>query len=131
MEFNRPNPSLSGNNEELFHVPNVLYENRYCNQDDFSILICGGKTTNTGDGIVLNDVYELKLPYFNCSKFLSMLKGRCYCKTAVFNSDILVVSCYKSSYYVEVFKNNRKCWCYKTVLFDKRDYSCICTFKQN
>ena len=23
--------------------PKVLYENRYCNQDDFSVLVCGGK----------------------------------------------------------------------------------------
>ena len=22
--------------------PKVLYENRYCNQDDYSVLICGG-----------------------------------------------------------------------------------------
>ena len=42
MEFKHTNSSLSENDEESFHVPNVLYENRHCNQNDFSILICGG-----------------------------------------------------------------------------------------
>ena len=36
--------------------PKVLYENRYCNQDDFSVLVCGGK--NKSD-IVVDTVYRL------------------------------------------------------------------------
>ena len=26
----------------------ILYENRYCNQDDFSVLVCGGRN-ETGE----------------------------------------------------------------------------------
>ena len=26
--------------------PKVLYENRYCNQDNFSVLVCGGLRKN-------------------------------------------------------------------------------------
>ena len=33
----------STNDGKLFNVPKVLYKNRYCNQDDFSILVCGGE----------------------------------------------------------------------------------------
>lgn len=44
----------SQNDEKLFNVPNVLCENRYCSQDDFSILVWGGYTE---DGTTLNDVY--------------------------------------------------------------------------
>ena len=33
--------------------PRVLYENRYCNQDDFSVLFCGGKKKS---GIVVDTV---------------------------------------------------------------------------
>ena len=36
--------------------PKVLYENRYCNQDDFSILICG--RTNESNKIV-ESVFKL------------------------------------------------------------------------
>ena len=79
MEFNHPNSSLSVNHEELFQIPNVHYENRHCNQDDFSILICGGE--NDYESEVSNDVYELK---GQGRKLSSMLEGRYYCKTAIF-----------------------------------------------
>ena len=29
--------------KSLDFPPKVMYENRYCNKDDFSILVCGGK----------------------------------------------------------------------------------------
>ena len=47
--------SISSNDEgdDLFHVPTVLYENRYCDQVGFSILICGGENKNGA----VNDVY--------------------------------------------------------------------------
>ena len=60
MEFNYPNSSQSENVVELFHIPNVHYENRYCNQDDFSFLICRGTNVNSNDFNASNDVYELK-----------------------------------------------------------------------
>ena len=78
MTVGHPSSLVSGKDEKLFHVPNVLYENRYCNQDDFSILVCGGNTSNSGIKTFLNDVYELKGPNFECSKFPSMLEARCY-----------------------------------------------------
>ena len=117
---------------KLFHVSKVLYENRYCNQDDFSILVCGGYTKN---GTTLNDVYELRGPNFECSKFPSMLEARNYCKTAGINSDIVVVGGYNEAhttlYSVELFHSNKKQWVCETELFDKRTEFCICFFKQN
>ena len=94
-----------------YHVPAVLYENRYCNQDDFTVLVCGGRKHNKK---MLNDVYELKGPNFECSKFASMLEVRYDCKTAVINSDILFVGGYNdnrgSLYSVELFDNSKKSW---------------------
>ena len=52
---------------KLIHVPNVLYQNRYCNQDDFSIFVCGGTTEIGGDLTASRDVYELKGANFECS----------------------------------------------------------------
>ena len=84
---------LSSNEDQksLFHVPTVLYENRYCNQDGFSILICGGRNENKE---ALNDVYELKGPMLELIKFPSMLEPRIECETTAIGSDILAVGGY-------------------------------------
>ena len=65
-----------------------------------------------------------------------MLEPRICCKTAVVNSDIFVVGGYMTNYsqnlyFVEMFSNKNKAWCYKTQLPDKRNRFCICSFKQN
>ena len=41
----------------------VLYENRYCNQDEFDIVVCGGENRNS----VTNAVTLLKGPDFQTS----------------------------------------------------------------
>ena len=131
MSSNAKLISLNGN-QIKFHVPTVLYENRYCNQDDFSILICGGQNGNREP---LNDVYELKWPKLKLIKFPSMLEPRKECKTAVIGSDIFVVGGYKTNSYnylssVEMYSKENNAWCYKTQLPDKRINFCICSFKQ-
>ena len=136
MTFNNTNSFKKDG--KLFHIPKVLYENRYCNQEDFSILICGETTKINGVKYYSNDVYELNGSNFEVSELPSMLDARYNCKTAVIGSDILVVGGYytedntqRSLYSVDVFKTNRKSWVYKTELFDKREKFCICSFKQN
>ena len=47
-------------------VPKILYENRYCNQEGFSILALGGKDKNNKR---LNRVLEIKIPSFKATKF--------------------------------------------------------------
>ena len=136
MQFDLPNSSLSENDVKLFHVPNVLYENRYCDQDDFSILICGGENENRE---TLNDVYELKGPDFVPMKFPTMLEPRMNCETAVINSDIFVVGGYTSeldydyNYLISVVRYSKENndWCYKKQFLDKRSKFCVCSFKQN
>ena len=152
-EFSSWEMLVSKFNKNLSNVPNALYENRYCDQDEFSIVVCGGETDKSRGCISLNDVYELKGPNFECSKFPSMLDARYGCKTAVINSDILVVGGYAVSTYnglffhnyseheysldsVEIYKNNRKSWDYIDEPFDEvsdfeRKEFCICSFKQD
>ena len=93
MSSNKSKLLASTKDRKLLNVPNELYENRYCNQDDFSILVCGGRNRMNETS---NDVYELKGPNFECSKFPSMLEARFSCKTAVINSDVLVVGGYNT-----------------------------------
>ena len=47
------------NESNNFHVPKVLYENRYCNQEGFSILVCGGEDRKYN---LKKRVFGFKLP---------------------------------------------------------------------
>ena len=138
MDFSSAKMLVSQFNKNLTDVPSVLYENRYCDQDEFSIVVCGRESRGY---MSLNDVYEMKGPNFECSKFPSMLDARYDCKTAVINSDILVVGGYAVTNYsgfnsVEIYKNNQKSWDYIDEPYDEvsdfeRQEFCICSFKQN
>ena len=55
----------------LFQVPKVLYENRYCIQEGFSILVCGGKDKN---GDMTNKVLELEIPSLKVNEFPSLVE---------------------------------------------------------
>ena len=61
----------SDNRLSFANVPQVLYENRYCNQDGFSILACGGIDKNKKR---LNQVLEVKIPSFEVTEFPFMEK---------------------------------------------------------
>ena len=79
LKENKPNSS---------HSHHVLYENRYCNQEGFSILVCGGKHKNDK---FLNRVLDVKVPSFEVCDFPSMLKPRSSFTLVSFNNDILAV----------------------------------------
>ena len=137
MSLKTKDSSTKEGPKSLFNVPTVLYENRYCDQDGFSILICGGEN---GNREAVNDVYQLKWPNFESIKFPSMLEPRSNCETAVVNSDIFVVGGhvgssstkeYKAISSVEMFSNRNKTWCHKTQLPDNRRQCAISSFKQN
>ena len=52
--------------QESFNFPQkVLYENRYCNQDDFSVLVCGGRDKNNK---TVKSVFKLQGPNFECKE---------------------------------------------------------------
>ena len=76
------------NNLALIQVPKVLYGNRYCNQEGFSILICGGKDKN---GKITNEVLELKIPNLKLKQIPSMLKPHCYSDLVVIKYNILAI----------------------------------------
>ena len=53
------------------NIPKVLYKNRYCNQEGFRILVCGGRNRN---GKLTNQVSQIKVPGFEVAEFPSMVK---------------------------------------------------------
>ena len=98
--------------QESFNFPpKILYENRYCNQDDFSILVCGGKIENKK---VVNSVYKLDGSNFECEEYTNMSEDLYHCKTAVINADLFVFGGYlQNGEYVNCvrkFCNKTKTW---------------------
>ena len=68
--------------------PSVLYENRYCNQDEFDIVVCGGINEN---GIPI-EVTKLTGPSFrNSVKLSPMLIPRYSSRTAVVGSNLYLL----------------------------------------
>ena len=66
----------------------VLYENRYCNQDDFSFLVFGGRNKLYRN---LKSVFKLIGSEFKYEHYALMPYVRYGCKTAVINSELFVL----------------------------------------
>ena len=136
--MNTPNNNYgleSSNKNEVssFNVSDVLCNNRYCNQDDFHILICGGLK----DGEVLRNCFLINPSNFAKTKQLPpMLEPRHYCKTAVVSSDIFVAGGYsskraiKSIKSIEMFSHKNKVWKNIDLLSIDPDYFCVCSFNK-
>ena len=75
--------------ESFDFPPKILYENRYCNQDDFSVLVCGERIRNKKRNV--KTVSKLYCPQHKCKKFTYMPEALYYCRTAVINSDLFVL----------------------------------------
>ena len=113
--------------------PKVLYEIRYCNQDDFSVLVCGGKYKSD---VVVDTVYKLVDPEFNCEKYSCMPKKLYFCKTAVVNSGLFVLGGLnhneKFDKSVVKFSKKTKTWSSKVqlILDDNSLCCCVCSFQK-
>ena len=68
--------------------PKFLYENRCCNQDDFSVLVCGGRSRLYRNWKSLFKLNGSNLEY---KHYTLMPHERNKCKTAVINSELFVL----------------------------------------
>ena len=91
--------------------PKILYENRYCNQDDFSVLVCGVKFINNE---VKNNVFKLDGLELKSEKQTCMQKKLYNCEVAVVDSDLFVFGgCSQNGTYdkyIRKFCNKTKTW---------------------
>ena len=116
-----------------FHVPDILYENRYCNQEDFSILVCGGRDKK---GKYLNRVWELKLPQFEACGFPFMIKLRYKFSLVNLNNDILALGgdksysevLKKSMKSIEIYSNKTNFWQEQYIQVEEKFNYCVCSF---
>ena len=120
-------------NDKSFSIHDVLYENRYCNQEGFSILFCGGKDKNNN---CLNRVFEMKVPSFKLTKFSSMVKPRIGARLVVVNSDVMAIGggvslnedLRKSTISVEMYSNKMKSWQLQYIQKEEKHFFCTCYF---
>ena len=116
-----------------FQAPKVLYENRYCNQEGFSILICGGKDKN---GEITNKVFELEISSFKVHKFSSMIKPHNYLNLVNVKSDILAISDEKkfgesldnSVISAEIYSEKTKSWSNLDFKIEEKSCYCVSSF---
>ena len=125
---------MSSNNN-LFFVHDVLYENRNCNQEGFSVLFCGGRDKNDK---FLNRVLEVKMPSFEVIEFPSMVKPRFGSGYVVVDSDIIAVGGDQSfnkelknyNETVEIYSYKRKSRQKPNIQIEEKIcYCCCCGFK--
>ena len=123
----------SDNRMSLTNVPKVLYENRYCNQEGFSILACGGLDKNKKR---VNQVLEVKIPSFEVIEFPSMEKCHHVLRLATINFEIFgIVDNYieyeklgSSCTSVEIYSEINKTWKHHYLKFEERIFYCFCSF---
>ena len=117
---------------KLYFQLKVLYENRYCNQDDFSILVCGGMNNNYR---YQKSVFKLNGSEFEYKHYALMPYARKICKTAVINSELFVLGGYTKNYtYDKSFRKfciKNKTWSLKTQQYLNDNRFCLCSFKKN
>ena len=115
----------SDNRLSFTNVPQVLYENRYCTQEGFSILACGGTDKNKKH---VNQVLEVKIPSFEVTEFPFMEKPHNFLRLATINSEIFgIVKCINQQQKpgslllsVEVYSEETKTWKHQYIDFEER-----------
>ena len=118
-------------------LPKILYENRYCYQDDFSVLVCGGvikRGIKVVTRRVVNSVYKLDCPKFKSEEYASMPNELEDCKTAVVNSDLFILGGFsknhESNNSIRKFCSKTKTWSLKANLHLDHEQFCVCSFKK-
>ena len=117
--------------ERLDFPPSILYENRYCNQDDNTVLFCVGKINN---GKVVKSAFEILGPELRFNYLKYMPNASHDSKIFLVNSYLYVFDEYRQN---GEFKSCVRKYCNKTKTWSSKtnshiDYlNCsICSFKQ-
>ena len=109
-----------------------MYINKYCNQDDFSVLVC--EAVDEIDEPV-KCVFKLHGPNFECKKCKNMLEDLYECQTAVIKSYLFVFGgCLQSGKYdnwIKKFCNKTKTCSCKTLPYICHNNIIMCSFEQN
>ena len=107
----------------------VLYQNRYCDQEDFSVAVFGGGCSNKN--------IRYKRPFllnnFDTKVYLpSLLKHHYACKVVASGSDIYVTYNFEvsDSHSVKLYSSSTNSWKYLPSVIEQTINYCICSFMQ-
>ena len=118
--------------KSFYFPPKVLYKNRHCNQDDFSVLVCGGINKKHKS---VESITKFYCSEFKCEEFTTLPNPRNQIKTVGINSDLFVLGEYyensKNNYTLTNFCNKTKTWSSKAQLRLDNNWFCVCSFKKN
>ena len=113
------------------HVPKKLCENRYCNQEAFSILVCWGKDEKNK---LKQQISKVKAPSFEVTEFPSAEYLHDLLKIATINSDVFAMA--DSGEVFEKLRNKftsfitygetSEIWLQNRT--EQRFYYCVCSF---
>ena len=106
-----------------------MYKNRSCNQEDFSILVCGGINK---DFDILNRVLKV----IDVTEFPSIEHHQHFLKMATIKSDIFAFvdsigtyDLYRTNFtFVKTYLNKTKIWKHQYIKFEERYSYSFCSF---
>ena len=110
----------------------IYYTNRYCNQTNFDVLVCGGRSRIYGCDSVKKVIVDDANNFQTCKALPSMIEGRYSCNAVCLNGEIYVFGG-RSAYHewnlsVEKYSPDTKSWIRRTNMPDNRESFSVCAF---
>ena len=111
-----------------------IYQSRYCNQNNFNIIVCGGRAATTIS--TLRDVYSIEANNVgNVNVLPQMKEGRGISGAVSIKDNVYVFggynNFYKSVMSVEKYSLKTNTWETITEMCDDRKHFCACSFMDN
>ena len=121
-------------NKKDFCLSKRRTTSRYCNYNNFNIIICGGKYVCTND--LLNDVRSIEATNINNVKELpKIIKGRNYPEIVCVKGNLYLLSGDDSDYKcvmpIEQYSPTTKTWEIIADMYEDRTRFCACSFIDN
>ena len=118
-------------NKKESHSNKLSTTNRYCKQDKFSLLVCGGMYTN-----VVNDVFSIKAEDLNSVNHLApMREDRKRFQAVCIKNEVYVFGGVDDNYdcimSVEKYSPATNTWEKVADMYDDRKVFCACSFMDN
>ena len=112
------------------NMPSSYYTSRYCNQEYFDILVCGGREWS---GKAVGNVCQFNVTDLNANAFPSMAEERYHSKAVCVNQEVYIFGGYDCQpiMSVEKFSPSTNTWIKVADMFDDREFFCACAFMDN
>ena len=118
---------LDNKEEFVKNNSNLLCTQRYCNEENSNILICGSLDTRSNK--VINRITQIDGNNFKIVKILStMERYRRFDKAVCLKAEVYFFGGYAQNGKIEKYSLLYDCWSNVADMYDGREYYCICSF---